>query len=143
MPALERRATASLSFHGLCAEREGAQYRRRLRRHCCDGGDTGQGARSGRGARPLFAKSGGDREAAEVKVQRRHERIGAAAESKGQRGRGAKSSPSVSPALNRSSPAQAIIAALSVQRAGGGRTRSQPVFAAGAASPWRRAALAA
>src|ERR1700691_546384 len=66
-----------------------------------------------------------------------------AAESKGQRGRGAKSSPSVSPALKRSIPAQAIIAALSVQSAGGGSTSTQPVFAARPASPWRRRALAA
>ena len=55
----------------------------------------------------------------------------------GQRGRGAKSSPSASPSRSRSIPAQATITALSVHSRTGGASRVNP--AAAAASPQRRA----
>src|SRR5271165_1657446 len=51
---------------------------------------------------------------------------GAAAGSSGQRGRGAKPSPSTRPRRSRSSPAQATIAPLSVQSFGGGTAKANP-----------------
>src|SRR5690606_26069876 len=53
-------------------------------------------------------------------------RTGSAPASSGQRGRAAKSSGSACPSASRSTPAQAIIAALSVQSESGGATKRSP-----------------
>src|ERR1700721_2197081 len=63
--------------------------------------------------------------------------------SSGQRGRPGASSPSIIPSRSRSTPAQAIIAPLSVQSLGGGATRGGPAPAHNWVSPSRRALLAA
>src|SRR5688572_31798440 len=66
-----------------------------------------------------------------------------ASSSSGQRGRGAKSSGLCSPKRKRSSPAQAIIAALSVQRRKGGATKARPASRAHVSSSARNAPFAA
>src|SRR5262245_15416042 len=65
------------------------------------------------------------------------------AESSGQRGRGAKSKPSLRPRRKRSMPAQAIIAALSVHSRGGGATNGSAASAATAERVTRNLAFAA
>src|ERR1051325_193328 len=65
------------------------------------------------------------------------------AASSGHRGRTGASSPSVRPRRSLSSPAQAIIAPLSVQSAGGGGTKSRSEWAASSFSRRRSIAFAA
>src|SRR5690606_16237024 len=71
-------------------------------------------------------------------------RTGSASASSGQRGRAAMSSGSpFAPTASLSTPAQAIIAALSVHKAGGGATKRRPRLSASASSDCRTRALAA
>ena len=63
---------------------------------------------------------------------------GGARSSSGQRGRSGASSPSTRPRRSRSSPAQAIIAPLSVHSAGGGATKRSPACRASAAKRSRK-----